>query len=1350
MKKKKILVGLTSMATAFLAIASVSTLTSCSNNDGGGTTENEKQTYTITFVTNGGSAVASITTDSDGKATKPTDPTKEGYTFGGWYTDANLTKAADFSKAFTADTTLYAKWTEVTTPDPVDESYTLTMVLNYEGAENKTETITKDTLGVYTVSETILTSVTYDYHTLVGWYTDEACTVAFEGYITADTTIYAKWEAKTEEVNYIINPTEDLTVSTLSADVSVGPWTVASGTQVRSRSAGTCSDDNFSVPAVGIKLNGTASLTLTAPGDGTIYMYVKNGSSGKTTQTLKVNKNGTDIDGIEYNADGSPFVLIKIENVSKGDVYKFTCGGTTDVHYAKFTAVVEQSAPVSITASTNLTNFLAGTSFDYSDLSVSLNYENGRVAAVKLSDVSINTDELELENDVFTKAGSYNVKISYTFTDESVDKTYTFDTTYTVNVYDLESIDLDFYATQAGSKTSAGNGTYINESVQLVYGTSASSIDTDALTITAYGTDGKYSQIFTASNTAVSISDVDFTTAGTKTVTVKLTLNGIEKEATFDIYVVDTSLSLSEDATESYIYVNPSYEGVIGALSSVTIDDASVSCNTFTGIQQALDFLANQGELSTTTNYIYLAAGTYNEKIEINIPNVYLKGLGQTDGSDVIIEWDSLYGVADASGYTQLTDSTQTVAVREDAENCIIDGVTISNYWNNRSKYISTGTYGAKEGTNATEHRALALLVQADKFVMMNGQLLGMQDTVELFKGRQYFYNVTITGTTDYIFGTNNSTLFESCTIKTLESENSNTGGYITAFKGASSGSTDYVNIGAVFDNCNFTSDENVPDYSVAIARPWGDYSSVYVLNSSLGDCIAVGTSIGTQKNTYTVVDQATVTAPVEGVTYYTKNSSGLYEEATGITEWVTDTSYYTITSYASRYYNGLNKKMTATMKFGEYNNTGNALTAEQLALITVSGDAASDSNPSIVSLLTETEADEILANVFGVTNGMVTYTDVWLPLVEKDATVVVTDSGGNTLVTLSNAGYIGMSLGTADLKAIEESITLDSGNVLMGLYTDSSFTTEFDTSVVLTESTQVYAKIETATVIETAHTLSIGTLSGQLTAETLINDIFYGLTNVKEESVKVADGKYDDSTVFTKQISLTSGKASTSTNAIKFTITKNAKVVIYAAEKSGKSVTLSVLDSEGKAATITDLTIDGVSATAFDTLSTTAIEKYEFELAAGTYYLGGSGGGAYIYGLTVTEYEIIEVDKTLISKAATYNIPTLVTSTIEGTTATLGDNSEISVDATSGKLGANNGGGWSQFNTGTTITFKVAAGATVSVTAYYAASFTINDVTSTNVAQGSFSQTFAEETTVVITATSNTYISDIAITFAS
>ena len=67
--------------------------------------------YTITYNMNGhGEQIASVADATALPASLPA-PTAEGYTFGGWFTDAGLTTAAVAGATLDADITLYAKWT---------------------------------------------------------------------------------------------------------------------------------------------------------------------------------------------------------------------------------------------------------------------------------------------------------------------------------------------------------------------------------------------------------------------------------------------------------------------------------------------------------------------------------------------------------------------------------------------------------------------------------------------------------------------------------------------------------------------------------------------------------------------------------------------------------------------------------------------------------------------------------------------------------------------------------------------------------------------------------------------------------------------------------------------------------------------------------------------------------------------------------------------------------------------------------------------------------------------------------------------------------------------------------------
>ena len=66
--------------------------------------------YTITFNSNEGTSVNAITANFGSVITEPTKPTKELFTFGGWYTDITLTTPFTFTTMPAESITLYARW----------------------------------------------------------------------------------------------------------------------------------------------------------------------------------------------------------------------------------------------------------------------------------------------------------------------------------------------------------------------------------------------------------------------------------------------------------------------------------------------------------------------------------------------------------------------------------------------------------------------------------------------------------------------------------------------------------------------------------------------------------------------------------------------------------------------------------------------------------------------------------------------------------------------------------------------------------------------------------------------------------------------------------------------------------------------------------------------------------------------------------------------------------------------------------------------------------------------------------------------------------------------------------------
>ena len=66
----------------------------------------------VTFDSDGGSSIAEQLLINGNAIAEPTDPTKEGYTFDGWFSGED---EWDFETALSGDVTLTAHWTEIPT-----------------------------------------------------------------------------------------------------------------------------------------------------------------------------------------------------------------------------------------------------------------------------------------------------------------------------------------------------------------------------------------------------------------------------------------------------------------------------------------------------------------------------------------------------------------------------------------------------------------------------------------------------------------------------------------------------------------------------------------------------------------------------------------------------------------------------------------------------------------------------------------------------------------------------------------------------------------------------------------------------------------------------------------------------------------------------------------------------------------------------------------------------------------------------------------------------------------------------------------------------------------------------------
>ena len=137
--------------------------------------------YTITFNSNDGTSVASQNVNAGEKLTEPSTPTKEGFTFDGWYEDATLNTKFDFNTQIVSEITLYAKW--------IENKYTLTFDANGGTGSMTPKT---DLTGEYTLPANGFTAPSGKQ--FKGWSLTTAGETVTKVDMTENRTVYAIWE----------------------------------------------------------------------------------------------------------------------------------------------------------------------------------------------------------------------------------------------------------------------------------------------------------------------------------------------------------------------------------------------------------------------------------------------------------------------------------------------------------------------------------------------------------------------------------------------------------------------------------------------------------------------------------------------------------------------------------------------------------------------------------------------------------------------------------------------------------------------------------------------------------------------------------------------------------------------------------------------------------------------------------------------------------------------------------------------------------------------------------------------------------------------------------------------------
>ena len=235
---------------------------------------------------------------------------------------------------------------------------------------------------------------------------------------------------------------------------------------------------------------------------------------------------------------------------------------------------------------------------------------------------------------------------------------------------------------------------------------------------------------------------------------------------------------------------------------------------------------------------ILLSAGTWCEKIELLRPNTIIEGAG-ADKTEIV--WDD--GAYETLPDGQARRTFRTATLRIAGDHVTLRRLSVTNAAAPREKV----------------GQAIALYVNGDEFLAENCHFSGSQDTLFLaplpkavvepggFTGpdentprrpqRHLFRKCIIEGDIDFIFG-GAAAWFEECELVSRDGREDRSSpfvGYVCA--PCTPQGQEY---GFVFNRCRFLNDQ-CPDSSVYIGRPWRSDARITLLSCGLDSHIAEG-----------------------------------------------------------------------------------------------------------------------------------------------------------------------------------------------------------------------------------------------------------------------------------------------------------------------------------------------------------------------------------------------------------------------------------------------------------------------------------------------------------------------------
>lgn len=582
----------------------------------------------------------------------------------------------------------------------------------------------------------------------------------------------------------------DIGAQTLGEAYTNGVVTIPSGTEIRSRK------DTSNMYTHSVK-NG--AITITVPAAGTLKISYASGSSSIGSAKYKFTKADNISEEVTINTADKVLAVLEIEAVP--GTYKFEkAAGTVDVFAIEltYTSTATPVQGIEVT-SAGTTDYLVTQKVDCTGVSLVAKDANGVPTPIKLENCKFDTSDYNPD-----ESGEYEIGVTYYLSSNLDSDTKEFSATYKVKVYKVDSISLSTIGLVSGKQVTVKQAYLPNETFSSDY-----------------------------------LSVIATCKLGSDTIKQKLKSDWFSVNAAVDGTVtvsVDTKYNVdNKEVKAAYAIAVKAKKDVENNKVEITVGETG----DFKTLTQAVQYLKACNYESGVNKVIKLQAGTYTEKVWLDIDNVTLIGLGENT-DDTALSYSLVEGDIDALGngvwglscatlhVTGKSFKAYNLAIRNDFD-----------YMANNKNY---------SGSQAAQ--GVALTTEGDGNVLYGCHLYGNQDTLYMKTGRSYFYKTQIDGNIDFIFGGEKGlAFFEECKIVAIAREGATSSnpqnGYITAPQHKAETKPDY---GYIFYKCNVTDDGKVNAGSMALGRPWGPKATVSYIECSFSAAYSQEASDGTHK----------------------------------------------------------------------------------------------------------------------------------------------------------------------------------------------------------------------------------------------------------------------------------------------------------------------------------------------------------------------------------------------------------------------------------------------------------------------------------------------------------------------